>query len=62
MVVVNGSHLTSMDYSACEAFYHGAEALKHVDIALKICGLTVCYIVTTMAKHFLKYCSIAIFH
>ena len=41
MVIVDCSNLTVMDYSAAEAFYHGAEALKHADIALKLCGLTV---------------------
>ena len=41
MVIVDCSNLTTMDYSAAEAFFHGAEALKHVGISLKLCGLTV---------------------
>ena len=41
MIIVDCSNLTALDYSAAEAFYHGAESLKHADISLKLCGLTV---------------------
>lgn len=41
MVIVDCTNLTAMDYSAAEAFYHGAEALKRVEISLKLCGLSV---------------------
>ena len=41
MVIVDGTNLTAMDYSAAEAFYHGAESLQQADVTLRICGLTV---------------------
>ena len=37
------ANLTNMDYSAAEAFYHGAEALKTADVALKFAGLRVSF-------------------
>ena len=40
-VIMDCANLTSMDYSAAEAFYHGAEALKNANIMLKFAGLRV---------------------
>ena len=42
-MIVDFSNVTNMDYSAAEAFYHGAEALKKSEISLKLAGLRVSY-------------------
>ncbi|CAK8675131.1 sodium-independent sulfate anion transporter-like [Clavelina lepadiformis] len=39
IVILDCENVTNLDYSAAEAIYHGAEALHHVNISLKICGL-----------------------
>ena len=40
-MVLDCNKMVNMDYSAIEAFYHGAEALRNSNIQLKFFGFTV---------------------
>uniref|UniRef100_H2Z9G2 STAS domain-containing protein n=1 Tax=Ciona savignyi TaxID=51511 RepID=H2Z9G2_CIOSA len=41
-LILDCSNLTTLDYSATEAFKHGSQALKESNISFRICGLQEC--------------------